>query len=169
MACRSTVAIRSIAARWYRLSLCHAAPPPTFPLCRCLPGKGRPEPPKALDQIEARAWNDVVDALPGQWIDASAQIVLRRVVAQVAIAERVEACLRDLAMREDDPEALEAEQVLASMHRETAKSVIHGLTALRATPRSRMAPREGRSKFERGAGAFRPWEIVAKRSDGQTS
>ena len=42
-----------------------------------LPGKGRPEPPKALDPIEARAWNDVVDAL-GQWIDASAQIVLRR-------------------------------------------------------------------------------------------
>ena len=27
-----------------------------------LPGKGRPEPPKALDQIEARAWNDVIDA-----------------------------------------------------------------------------------------------------------
>ena len=25
-----------------------------------LPGRGRPEPPKALDQAEARAWNDVV-------------------------------------------------------------------------------------------------------------
>jgi hypothetical protein len=134
-----------------------------------LPGKGRPEPPKALDQTEARAWNDVIDALPSHWIDAAAQIVLRRVAAQIAIAERVEARLRDLAMRGDHLEALEAEQVLASMHRETAKSVIHGLTALRATPRSRMAPREGRSKFERGAGAFRPWEIVAKRSDGQTS
>ena len=47
-----------------------------------LPGKGRPEPPKALDQIEARAWNDVIDALPGHWIDAAAQIVLRRVAAQ---------------------------------------------------------------------------------------
>jgi hypothetical protein len=130
-----------------------------------LPGKGRPEPPKALDQIEARAWNDIVDALPGQWIDAAAQLVLRRVAAQVAIAERVEARLRDLAMREEEPEALEAQQVLAGMHRETAKSVIHGLTALRATPRSRMAPREGRTKFERGA-SFRPWEIVARKSDG---
>ena len=74
-----------------------------------LPGKGRPEPPKALDQIEARAWNDVIDALPGHWIDAAAQIVLRRVAAQVAIAERVEARLRDLALMGDDPEALEAE------------------------------------------------------------
>jgi hypothetical protein len=27
-----------------------------------LPGKGRPAPPKALDQVEARAWNDVIDA-----------------------------------------------------------------------------------------------------------
>jgi hypothetical protein len=134
-----------------------------------VPGKGRPEPPKALDQTEARAWNDVIDALPGHWIDASAQLVLRRVVAQVAIAERVEARLRDLAMREDDPEALEAEQMLAVMHRETTKSVIYGLSALRATPRSRMAAREGQNKFARGAGAFRPWEIVAKRSDGPAS
>ena len=134
-----------------------------------LPGKGRPAPPKALDQIEARAWNDVVDALPSQWIDAAAQMVLRRLVCRIAIAERVEARLRDLAMMGDDPEALEAERLLAAMHRETAKSVIHGLTALRATPRSRMAPREGRSKFDRGAGSFRPWEIVAKRSDGPAS
>jgi hypothetical protein len=56
-----------------------------------LPGKGRPAPPKALDQVEARAWNDVVDALPSQWIDAAAQMVLRRLVCQIAIAERLEA------------------------------------------------------------------------------
>jgi hypothetical protein len=131
-----------------------------------LPGKGRPTPPKALDQIEARAWNDVVDALPAQWLDAASQLVLRRLVCQVAIAERLEDRLRRLALLEDDPEALEAEQLIARAHREAAKSVVHGLTALRATPRSRMAAREGRSRFERGAGAFRPWEIVAKKSDG---
>ena len=117
-----------------------------------LPGKGRPAPPKALDQVEARAWNDVVDALPSQWIDAAAQMVLRRLVCQIAIAERLEARLRQLAMMADDPEALEAEQMLARMHRETAKSVVHGLTALRATPRSRMAAREGRSRFRAGHG-----------------
>ena len=132
-----------------------------------LPGKGRPAPPKALDQVEARAWNDVIDALPGQWVDAAGQLVLRRVAAQVAIAERVEVRLRDLALMDDDPDALAAEAQLAAMHRETGKSIVHGLTALRATPRSRMAPREGRSKFERGPGAFRPWEIVARKSDGQ--
>jgi hypothetical protein len=131
-----------------------------------VPGKGRPEPPKALDPIEARAWNDVIDALPGRWVDLAGQIVLRRVVAQVAIAERLEARIRDLATMGDDSEALAAEAELAVMHRATAKSVIACLTALRATPRSRMAPREGRAKFERGP-AFRPWEIVAKRNDGQ--
>jgi hypothetical protein len=134
-----------------------------------LPGKGRPAPPKALDQTEARAWNDVIDALPGQWVDLAGQIVLRRVAAQIAIAERVEARLRDLATVGGDPEALEAERLLAAMHRETSKAVIHGLSALRATPRSRMAAREGRSKFERGANVFRPWEIVARKSDGPTS
>jgi hypothetical protein len=132
-----------------------------------LPGKGRPAPPKELDQVESRAWSDVIDALPSQWIDAAAQMVLRRLVCQIAIAERLEARLRRLAVMEDDPEALEAEQLFARLHREAAKAVVHGLTALRATPRSRMAAREGRSRFERGAGMFRPWEITAKKSDGQ--
>ena len=45
-----------------------------------VPGKGRPEPPKALDQIEARAWNDVIDALPDRWLDPAGQLVLRRTV-----------------------------------------------------------------------------------------
>jgi hypothetical protein len=129
-----------------------------------VPGRGRPEPPKALDPIEARAWNDIIDALPGQWVDLAGQIILRRTAAQVAIA--LEARLRDLATMGSDEEALAAEAELAVMHRATSKSVIACLTALRATPRSRMAAREGRAKFERGS-AFRPWEIVAKRSDGQ--
>ena len=132
-----------------------------------VPGRGRPEPPKALDPLEARAWNDVIDALPGQWVDLAGQIILRRAAAWAAIAERLEARLRDLATMGGDEEALAAEAELAVMHRATSKSVIACLTALRATPRSRMAfAREGRAKFERGP-AFRPWEIVAKRSDGQ--
>ena len=72
-------------------------------------------------------------------------------------------------MMDDDPEALEAETELAAMHRETAKAVIAGLTALRATPRSRMAAREGRSRVRARRGRFRPWEIVAKKCDGQAS
>ena len=107
-----------------------------------VPGRGRPEPPRILDQIEAQAWNDVIDALPGQWVDAAGQLVLRRLVSQVAIAERLEDRLRRLALMDDDPEALEAEAQLAALHRQTAKAVIHGLTVLRATPRSRMAARE---------------------------
>jgi hypothetical protein len=131
-----------------------------------LPGKGRPAPPKALDLMERRAWRDIVDALPDRWLDPAGQLVLRRTVSQIAIAERLEARLRRVALLADDPEALEAEQLFARAHREAAKAVVHGLTALRATPRSRMAAREGRSRFERGAAAFRPWEIVAKKPDG---
>jgi hypothetical protein len=134
-----------------------------------VPGKGPPEPPKELDQTEARGWNDVVDALPDRFLDPAGQLVPRRLVTQVAIAERLGERLRRLAMLEDDPEAMEAEAQLAAMHRETAKAVIGGLTVLRATPRSRMAARESRSRFERGAGALRPWEIVARNGDGSSS
>jgi hypothetical protein len=137
-----------------------------------LPGKGRPEPPAELDQAEARAWRDVIDALPGQWVDAASQLVLRRLVSQVAIAERLEDRLRRLGEMADDPEAVEAEKEIAAMHRDTMKAVIHGLTTLRATPRSRMAAREGRSRFARGTPSFRPWDIVAQKSgssDGPAS
>ena len=81
-----------------------------------LPGRGRPEPPKALDQAEARAWNDVVDALPDRFLDPAGQLVLRRVVTQVAIAERLEDRLRRLALMDDDAEAMEAEASIAAMH-----------------------------------------------------
>ena len=111
----------------------------------------------------------MVDALPDWFLDPAGQLVLRRTVTQVAIAERLEDRLRRLSEMEDDPEALEAEKTIAAMHRETAKAVIAGLTVLRATPRSRMAARESRSRFERGAGALRPWNIVARKSDGQAS
>jgi hypothetical protein len=130
-----------------------------------IPGKGRPPPPRILDQVEARAWNDVVDSMPAAWVDLAGQLILRRVVAQVAIAERLEERLRALAALGDDEEAMAAEAQLAVMHRAATKGVIASLTALRATPRSRMAAREGRSRFERGALASRPWEIVAKRAD----
>jgi hypothetical protein len=129
-----------------------------------VPGKGRPEPPKELDQVEARAWNDVIDALPGQWIDPAGQLVLRRVAAQIAVAERLEGRLRRLGEAADDPDALEAEKLLAGMHRETTKAIVNALAALRATPRARMAAREGRSRFERLAVASRPWDIVARKA-----
>ena len=135
-----------------------------------LPGKGRPEPPKALDGAEARAWRDVIDAMPDQWVDAAAQLVLRRVVSQVAVAERLEGRLRRLGeVADNDPETMEAEAKIAAVHRDTTKSIIHGLTTLRATPRARTASREARSRFERAAGVFRPWDITAKKSDGQAS
>jgi hypothetical protein len=139
---------------------------PDLTIVPMVPGKGRPEPPKDLDPVEARAWNDVVDALPGQWIDTAGQLVLRRVATQIAIAERLEDRLRKLSEMGDDPEALEAEKTIAAMHRATAKAIANGLTVLRATPRSRMSTRDGRNRVGAGAGGSRPWDIVAKKSDG---
>ena len=138
-------------------------PPPDLTIVPLVPGKGRPEPPKALDQVEARAWNDVVDALPGQWADPAGQLLLRRVAAQAAIAERLEDRLRRMGEMADTPETLEAEKVMATMHRDATKTMIAGLDALRATPKARMAARESRSRFEGAALRSLPWDITAKR------
>ena len=131
--------------------------------------QGPPSAAKGARSDRGPSLNDIIDALPGQWVDAAAQLVLRRVAAQVAIAERVEARLRDLAMRDDDPEALEAEQMLAR-HASRDLEVHHpwavGLESNPAEPVHGGARRS--NPVDRAcSGPFRPWEIVAKRSDGQ--
>ena len=59
-------------------------------------GGGRPPPPSELDPVEARLWRAVIDALPSFWIDPAGEVVLRRLCAQGAIAERREQRLRQL-------------------------------------------------------------------------
>ena len=86
-----------------------------------VPGGGRPPPPAGLDRLERRIWRDVVDALPAHWLDPAGQLVLRRLVAQAAIAERREARLRQL--RAEGQDGGEDADVLATMHGITAKIV----------------------------------------------
>jgi len=125
-----------------------------------VPGHGRPTSPRALDAIEKRIWRDVVDALPDHWLDPAGQLILRRLVAQAAIAERREARLRQLRAQGsiDEEEELDA---LAALHSVTAKTVAYLLTQLRATPRSRMVARTAGPLVEQ-APTTRPWDIKAR-------
>jgi hypothetical protein len=124
-----------------------------------VPGQGRPEPPANLDSLEKQIWRDVVDALPSHWLDLAGQLVLRRLVAQAAIAERREARLRQL--REQDRDAGEDADALAALHGVSAKTVAYLLGQLRATPRSRILSRAAGPQVEQAA-KFRPWEIKAR-------
>jgi len=124
-----------------------------------LPGRGRPEPPADLDELEQRIWREVVDALPGHWLDTAGQVILRRLVAQAAVSERQELRLRQLrAQQQDDGEEAGA---LAAQHGVVAKNVAYLLSQLRATPRSRVVPRAAGSRLEQAPDS-RPWEIKAK-------
>ena len=124
-----------------------------------LPGRGRPEPPEDLDELEQRIWREVVDALPGHWLDTAGQVILRRLVAQAAVSDRQELRLRQLrAQQQDDGEEAGA---LAAQHGVVAKNVAYLLSQLRATPRSRVVPRAAGSRLEQAPDS-RPWEIKAK-------
>jgi hypothetical protein len=127
-----------------------------------IPGQGRPEPPEHLDDLERTIWQEVVAALPPFWVDGAGQLVLRRLVAQAAIAERVEEWLRKL--RRHNQDADEDAEALAVRHAATAKTVTYLLTAMRATPRSRVLTRDAGPEIEK-VPAFRPWELEA---DGAT-
>ena len=129
-----------------------------------VPGRsGRPPPPPELDAVEARIWRAVIDALPGFWVDGAGELVLRRLVAQAAIAERREQRLRQL--RAQDRDSGEEADALVVEHGVTAKTVAHLLTQLRATPRSRIAARAAGPQVEQTP-KLRPWEI---RSRGETA
>ena len=124
-----------------------------------LPGKGRPEPPEQLDAAEQRAWRAIVDASPDGFLDGAGQLVLKRVCAQVAVVERLERRLRK--MTEAGVDDIEAEIAIGRAHGERMKSVIQGMTALRATPRSRLTSRTSARTFARSPSGRRPWDIRA--------
>jgi hypothetical protein len=125
-----------------------------------LPGQGdRSAPPGGLSAAQNRAWAAVVSSAPGRWLDPAAQLLLRRLVTQISIAERHEQRLTRIADEGDGgEEALEAELTIAKAHRETTKNIIQGMTALRVTPRARMESRNARFAFEKPRGR-RPWDI----------
>jgi hypothetical protein len=124
-----------------------------------LPGE-RPAPPAALDDTEASIWRAIVGALPPAWLDAAAQEVLARAVAQASVCEGMEAQLRE-KRRRADPD-LDAIATLAAQHAASAKALAHLLGVLRATPRSRMVPR-GAGRQMAQVARVRPWEAS---SDG---
>jgi hypothetical protein len=124
-----------------------------------VPGQGRPEPPAGLDALEQQIWRDVIAALPAHWVDLAGQLVLRRLVAQAAIAARREARLREL--RAQDQDGTETAVELATAHSATSKTVAYLLSQLRATPHSRILSRTAGPQFEQ-APKFRPWEIKAR-------
>jgi hypothetical protein len=128
-----------------------------------LPGSGRPEPPDALDLLERRIWREVIAALPPYWVDGAGQLVLRRLVAQAAIAERREARLRQWRARDED--LGEDAATLTHEHGVSCKTVAYLLTQLRATPQSRAASRDAAPKIEETPKTFRPWDIRARGDD----
>jgi hypothetical protein len=97
--------------------------------------------------------------LPAHWLDPAGQLVLRRLVAQAAIAERREARLREL--RALDADGTEDAVALATLHAITAKSVAYLLGQLRATPRSRVVSRDAGPQVEQTP-RFKPWEIRSR-------
>ena len=120
----------------------------------------RPAPPAELDVAEACIWTAIVGALPRAWLDAAAQEVMARAVAQAGVCEDLEARLRELR-RQPDPD-LDAIANLAAQHAASAKALAHLLGVLRATPRSRMVPR-GAGRQMAQVARVRPWEVS---SDG---
>ena len=97
--------------------------------------------------------------MPAYWVDPAGRQVLRRLVAQAAIAERQEAGLR--LMRAQGQDGSEDATALATLHAATAKAVAYLLGQLRATPRSRIVSRDAGPKVEETPRA-RPWEIQAR-------
>jgi hypothetical protein len=128
----------------------------TAPPAPQVPGQGRPEPPPHLDCWEEAIWRAVVAALPPFWLDGAAQLVLRRLVAQAALADRYEARMRRMRKLEQDVDSEVADD-LAVRHAAIAKTVTYLLTALRGTPRSRELARQAAPEIVK-VPAFRPWE-----------
>jgi hypothetical protein len=88
--------------------------------------------------LEAAIWTSVVDACPPGHHRSAAQELLRRLVAQAVVCERLEQRLRELRAAGHDS----GEDFDVKAHAEAGKQVTSVMTALRGTPRSRTRPRD---------------------------
>src|SRR5262245_65521322 len=84
-----------------------------------VPGQGRPEPPPELDAVEAKAWREVISALPAHWVDPAGQLILLRLAAQAAVAAGLEEQMRQ--MRAEGTDDNKAAKVLRSEERRVGK------------------------------------------------
>ena len=101
-----------------------------------LPGAGRLAPPSELSPVEARIWQDVLDALPGHFVGPGGDSqVLRRVAAEGALAEDMERRLREL-LTAGTPEAQKELAALTVTHTALSKSLAFLLGALRRPRRA---------------------------------
>jgi len=124
-----------------------------------IPGRGRPEPPQALDGAEKDVWREIVGAMPANWFGLECQPVLRRLCAQIVISEGLETELRK--MRANGSSDSERAARLAQAHREAAKVVNQLSQSLRLTPKSRWSARTSETEVGRAA-KERLWEIKAR-------
>ena len=124
-----------------------------------IPGRGRPEPPPALDRTEKAVWRGIVGAMPPNWFGLESQPILRRLCAQIVISEGLEAQLRKV--RADGLSDSEHAARLAKAHRDTAKAVNQLSQSLRLTPKSRWSARASETEVGHAA-KERPWEIRAR-------
>jgi hypothetical protein len=132
-----------------------------------LPGRDRAAPPADLSEPQRQAWRAIVDSAPGGFLDGAAQLVLRRILAQIALVERHEERLERIAEAGGD---FESEREIGREHREVSKSIVALMTALRVTPRSRMAARNARDRYARSPSGRRPWDIEARTAEaGKTT
>jgi hypothetical protein len=72
-------------------------------------------------------------------------------------------------MAEAGVDDIAVEIAIGRAHGERMKSVIQGLTALRATPRSRLTSRASGRAFTRSPTGRRPWDIRAPTIDASVN
>jgi hypothetical protein len=136
--------------------------PGSLTLIARIPGQGRPPPPRGLDPLERRHWQAIVATMPPFWFDPAAQTILRRVVAQAVVAERLETRLR--LLRQSGQDGSEEATALTGAHAAAAKVVAQLMTSLRATPRSRVL-RHVAGPAIAEVPARKPWDIRADDSE----
>jgi hypothetical protein len=120
-----------------------------------LPGQGRPAAPPKLSTAEQEVWRALVDSSPDGWLDPAGQLILKCVVCQVTVAERLERRLLEIA---EAGGQLELELVVAKAHREAMRGIMGAMTALRLTPRSRTRPSNAATAFDGAPTGRRPWD-----------
>jgi phage terminase small subunit len=118
----------------------------------------RPPPPDGLTDGQARAWREIVESLPADWISPAQEPLLaaycRHVSAADQLAEIINKFEPDLKQAGD---LQRLNKILAMRERET-KALSSIATRMRLTSQSQMHPRTAARAIGGANGGPKPWD-----------
>lgn len=118
----------------------------------------RPPAPKDLTVQEARTWREIVESIPGGWVNRAQEPLLAAYCRHISAADRLSAMIDNSNFGLEAPGTLQRFAKLLSMRERETKALSSLATRMRLTQQSQMHPRTAARAMSDAHGGPKLWD-----------